>query len=129
MSPVDLMNDSVCTFEESKETYTYLTKELVKRKVGIITISRRGHNLEGVTESKAGGLVRPAGYPLPPNYDPVLDFGPLVKYPGSPSKLMANQDYTVEEADTLVQNGKADLVSFGRPFIYNPVRIASFPIF
>ncbi|KAH8705670.1 hypothetical protein BGW36DRAFT_286281 [Talaromyces proteolyticus] len=54
-------------------------------------------------------------------YDPVLDFGKLVKFPGSPSKLMANNDYTVGEADRLIKEGKLDMIAIARPFIYNPV--------
>jgi len=65
---------------------------------------------------------RPEGFESPQNYDPVLDFGHLVKCPGSASLLMVNQDYGVEEANQLVEEGKIDLVMIGRPFIYNPVR-------
>lgn len=115
------MNDSAMSFEEMQETFTYLIKELVKRQVGIITISRRGYNSATGLESAGVMFSRPEQYPLPPYYDPVLDFGPLVKYSGSPSKLMINFDYTVEEAALLIKKEKADLVSFGRPFVYNPV--------
>ncbi|KFA56516.1 hypothetical protein S40293_01118 [Stachybotrys chartarum IBT 40293] len=108
LCPADSFNDSVITFEEMKQTYSYLIKELVKRRIGIINLSRRG-----VTS-------RPEGFPLPPGYNPVVDFGPLVKYPGSPSLLMVNHEYTPEEADKAIRAGKADLVSFGRPFIFNP---------
>jgi 2,4-dienoyl-CoA reductase-like NADH-dependent reductase (Old Yellow Enzyme family) len=34
---------------------------------------------------------------------------------------MANQDYGIEEANQLVEEGKIDLIMIGRPFIYNPV--------
>lgn len=34
---------------------------------------------------------------------------------------MGGHEYTVEEADGLIHEGKLDLVSFARPFIYNPV--------
>lgn len=118
--PTDFLNDSVVTFEEMKEVYNYLVENLVERRVGIINISRRGAN----HDSKDDGYIgsgRPKEFPLPPGYDQVLDFGPLVKYPGSPSLLMANQNYTVEEADQLVGECKADLMSFARPFICNPV--------
>jgi 2,4-dienoyl-CoA reductase-like NADH-dependent reductase (Old Yellow Enzyme family) len=102
-----------------KETYTYLITELVKRKVGIINLGRRGASA-GSGEF-FGHLVRPEGYPLPRGYDPVLDFGKLVKFPGSPTLLMANQDYTVEAADALVGAGKLDMITFARAFIHNPV--------
>ncbi len=125
ISPTDVLNDSVVTFDEMQETYTYLIKELVERKVGIINICRRGANIGAESANPEGYLSyfpRPEGYPLPSNYDPVLDFGGLVKCPGSASTLMANQDYDVEEANRLVKEGKIDLVMIGRPFIYNPVR-------
>lgn len=121
LNPTDFVNDSVVTFEEMKETYTHLISELVSRKVGIINLSRRGADPNAGTGDFFGRFGRPSDYPLPPNYDPVLDFGPLVKYPGSHSLLMANHDYTVEEADFLVKDGKLDMITFGRPFIYNPV--------
>lgn len=35
--------------------------------------------------------------------------------------LMVNHEYTVEEARNLIQQEKIDLVTFPRPFIYNPV--------
>ncbi|KAE8131452.1 hypothetical protein BDV38DRAFT_288698 [Aspergillus pseudotamarii] len=120
LNPTDFLNDSVVTFKEMKETYTYLIKELVTRKVGIINLSRRGIDHNGGTGDFFGHIPRPTEYPLPLGYDPVLDFGPLVKFPGSPSMLMANHDYTLEEADRLVKEGKLDLITFGRPFIYNP---------
>lgn len=119
INPTDFLNDSVVTFEEMKETYTYLIKKLVLRRVGIINLSRRGVYSDIGTGDVSGG--RPEGYPLPAGYDPVLDFGRLVKYPGSSSLLMANQDYTVEEADELITGEQLDLIAFGRPFIYNPV--------
>lgn len=121
LNPTDFVNDSVVTFEEMKETYTHLISELVSRKVGIINLSRRGADPNAGTGDFFGRFGRPSDYPLPPNYDPVLDFGSLVKYPGSHSLLMANHDYTVEEADFLVKDGKLDMITFGRPFIYNPV--------
>lgn len=115
LCPTDVYNDCVVSFDEMQETYTYLIKELVLRRVGIINITRRGAN------HPASDLARPEGYPLPAGYDPVLGFGPLVKHAGSPTLLMASQDYTVEEAEKLVRMGKLDLITFARPFICNPV--------
>lgn len=34
--------------------------------------------------------------------------------------LILNQEYTAEEASQVVAKGEADMISFGRPFIYNP---------
>ncbi|KAL5046014.1 hypothetical protein BDW71DRAFT_197777 [Aspergillus fruticulosus] len=53
-------------------------------------------------------------------YDSYLIFGPLVKYPGSSSLLMANSDYAVDNADRLMADGELDLITFTRPFTYNP---------
>lgn len=120
INPTDFFNDSVVDYAEMKETYTYLIKELVLRRVGIISICRRGSSTSAETNNFFG-LHRPDGYPLPAGYDPVLDFGPLVKYTGSPTMLMANSDYTVEEADRLIKEDKIDMTAFGRAFICNPV--------
>lgn len=88
-----------------------------------MNLSRRGANHNTGTGDFFGNTTRPDGFPLPLGYDPVIDFGPLVKFPGSPSMPMANYDYTVDEADRLVGEGKLDLITFGRPFIYNPVSV------
>ncbi|RAH44903.1 FMN-linked oxidoreductase [Aspergillus brunneoviolaceus CBS 621.78] len=120
INPTDFYNDSATTFEEMKETYTFLIKALVDRRVGIVNLGRRGIDPNAGTGDFFGRSGRPEEFPLPPGYDPVLDLGPLVKYPGSPSLLMANHDYTPEEADRLVKEGKLDLITFARPFIYNP---------
>ncbi|KAL3491850.1 hypothetical protein BJX62DRAFT_236702 [Aspergillus germanicus] len=64
--------------------------------------------------------VRPEGKELPAGYEPLAQFGSLIKYPGSRTLLMVNHEYTVEEARELIQEGKIDLVTFARPFIYNP---------
>lgn len=121
INPTDYLNDSIVEFEEMQEVYSYLITALVKRKVGIINLGRRGLDPNAGTEDLFGRSPRPEGYPLPPNWDPVLHFGQLVKSPGSSTLLMTNHDYTVEEADGLVKAGKLDLITFGRPFIYNPV--------
>ncbi|KAH7222532.1 uncharacterized protein BKA55DRAFT_697308 [Fusarium redolens] len=120
VNPTDYLNDSVVDFDEMQETYTNLITELVKKKVGIINLGRRGAETSTGSGEFFGPLVRPEGYPLPRGYDPVLDFGKLVKFPGSPTLLMANQDYTVEAADALVGAGKLDMITFARAFIHNP---------
>ncbi|KAF4964265.1 hypothetical protein FSARC_7819 [Fusarium sarcochroum] len=121
INPTDYLNDSLVQFEEMKETYTYLINELVNRRVGIINLGRRGAVTNAGTGGLFGHLVRSIDYQLPQGYDPVLDFGKLIKFPGSPSLLMANHDYTAEEANALVRTGKLDLITFARAFIYNPV--------
>jgi 2,4-dienoyl-CoA reductase-like NADH-dependent reductase (Old Yellow Enzyme family) len=119
--PTDILNDSVVSFEEMQGTYTYLIKELVLRRVGIITICRRGTVLGIKYGDDLSKLVRPDEYPLPPDYDPVLDFGSLVKSPGSNTLLMMNHGYTLKDSEQLMIGGKIDMVMIGRPFICNPV--------
>ncbi|KAL4956374.1 hypothetical protein BDW69DRAFT_192499 [Aspergillus filifer] len=106
INPTDSLNDSAISFKEMKETYTYLINELVAREVGIINIGRRGANPKGGTGDFFGYTGRPNDLPLPPGYDSVLGFGRLVKFP--------------RKAETLVDEGKLDLITFARPFIYNP---------
>lgn len=125
INPTDYVNDSCMDFDEMKQVYTYLITELVSRRVGIINIGRRGAETKNETGEFFGKVQLPNGH-LPAGYDPVLDFGRLVKFPGSPSLLMANHDYTVEEAAELVEQQKLDLITFARPFIYNPVRVLKF---
>ncbi|KAH6652253.1 hypothetical protein BKA67DRAFT_637862 [Truncatella angustata] len=120
LNPTDYFNDSIVDYDEMKDVYTYLINELVARRVGIINLSRRGMDPNMGTGDFYGRYGRPSEYPLPKGYDPVLDFGRLVKYPKSPSLLMANHDYTPEEANKMVKDGTLDLVAFGRPFIYQP---------
>lgn len=122
INPTDFVNDSLVDFDEMKQVYTYLITQLVSRRVGIINIGRRGAETKIETDEFFGKVQMPKGH-LPPGYDPVLDFGRLVKFPGSPTLLMANHDYTVEEAAELVEQEKLDLITFARPFIYNPVRV------
>jgi 2,4-dienoyl-CoA reductase-like NADH-dependent reductase (Old Yellow Enzyme family) len=121
INPTDHLNDSIVDFDEMKETYMYLITELVRRKVGIINLGRRGAETSPGSGEFFGPLHRPEGYPLPPGYDPVLEFGKLVKFPGSPTLLMANHDYTAEAADALIRAGKLDMITFARAFIWNPV--------
>lgn len=122
INPTDFYNDILVDFDEMKQVYTYLITELVGRKVGIINIGRRGAETKNESGDFFGKTQLPQGH-LPAGYNPVLDFGRLVKFPGSPSLLMANHDYTAEEAAELVEQQKLDLITFARPFIYNPVRI------
>lgn len=102
------------------EVYTYLVDQLVTRGVGYINVSRRGtaraQGLEGLTSHP-----RPDDRALRPGYEPLAEFGQLVKFPGSETALMANDGYDVTEAEDLMNEGLLDLISFGRPFIYNPV--------
>ena len=110
--PTDTLNDTASPYSEISETYTFLIAELVKRGVGYMNLSRRGCG-EGVT--------RPAGTELPVGYEPLQEFGPMIKCTGSTTKLMVNEGYTVAEAEELVKHGRIDMVCFGRPFMWNPV--------
>ena len=122
--PTDDVQDTASPYAEISKTYTYLTRQLIARKIGYICLTRRGSALprdsqdnffEGLTS------VRPPGTELPDGYEPLQEFGPMIKFPGSKTLLMVNHEYTVEEAEQLVRQDKIDLVCFGRPFMFNPV--------
>ncbi|OJZ80555.1 hypothetical protein ASPFODRAFT_65820 [Aspergillus luchuensis CBS 106.47] len=119
--PTDDYNDTMISYEETKETYTYFIKELMCRDLAFINLSRRGCDVGRETDDYFRSRPRPQGKELPPKYEPLTDFDALIKYPGSRTMLMVNHEYTVEEARSLMQEEKIDLVTFARPFIYNPV--------
>ncbi|KAF2994169.1 hypothetical protein E8E13_001221 [Curvularia kusanoi] len=120
IAPCDNVADIACSYAELSETYAYLVRELVRRKIGFVNLSRRGCESGEANDDFSDATRRPEGMELPRGYDPLEEFGPLVKFEGSETKLMVNYGYTVEEAEALVQRGRVDLVSFGRPFICNP---------
>lgn len=117
IAPADVMNDSAVGFVEMLETYSYLIPRLVDLGVGIVCISRRG----GTHASADEMSTRPAKFPLLDGYDPVVEFGGLVKREGSGTLFMAGQDYSIEEAEKVVAEGLVDMVQLGRAFITNPV--------
>lgn len=121
--PADFMGDTMVTHEEMSEVYTFLIEKVVARGLGYVNISRRGIDLGRNGERYVPFPTRPADRTLRPGYEPLFEFGPLVKRPGSQTALMANEEYTMDEAETLVQSGQLDLASFGRPFICNPVSL------
>jgi 2,4-dienoyl-CoA reductase-like NADH-dependent reductase (Old Yellow Enzyme family) len=97
----------------------------MRRDLAFINLSRRGCEVGRETDEYFRSQPRPKGKELPPGYEPLAQFGSLIKYPGSRTMLMVNHEYTVEEAEKLIKEEKIDLVTFGRPFIYNPVSIQS----
>lgn len=119
--PPDDYNDSAISYKELTETYTYYIKELMRRNLAFINISRRGCDIGRETDAYFRSQPRPQGKELPPGYDPLAQFGYLIKYRGSRTMLMVNHEYTPEEARELIKKEKIDLVTFARPFIYNPV--------
>ncbi|KAI0113149.1 FMN-linked oxidoreductase [Daldinia grandis] len=88
---------------------------LIQLRLAFINISRRGCYF------KQGYNIhsRLEGFQLPDDWEPLQQFGRLVKYTGSETILMVNHEYTVEEAETLLDKGKIDLITFSRPFFYN----------
>ncbi|KAI5299086.1 hypothetical protein KEM56_003536 [Ascosphaera pollenicola] len=118
--PADVHNASTVTYQEATDIYSYLIPRLVARKLCYINVSRRGCNLGKEGDHHIQANPRPKGYDLPEGYEPIKQFGHLIKYPGSETSLMVNHMYTPAEADELVKNGKIDIVCFGRPFIHNP---------
>lgn len=119
--PTDDYNDTAVSYGELTNTYTYFIKELMRRDLAFVNLSRRGCDLERETDEYFRSQPRAHGKELPPAYDPLVQFGHLIKYPGSRTLLMVNHEYTVEEGSKLIKQEKIDLVTFGRPFIYNPV--------
>ncbi|TFK54622.1 FMN-linked oxidoreductase [Heliocybe sulcata] len=116
--PTDDYNDSTVSYSELSETYSYLIRQCVARDLAFINLSRRGSVVGHVHDEFNN--PKPVGMELPPGYEPLNEFGPLVKHPESRTMLMVNHEYTVEEAEALVKEGKVDLVTFARPFISNP---------
>ncbi|KAF1922972.1 FMN-linked oxidoreductase [Didymella exigua CBS 183.55] len=116
--------DAIATvYPELSETYTVLVQALVHRGVGFVNLSRRGCETGSANDDFSDCAVRPPGMELPAGYEPLDAFGPLVKCEGSRTKLMVNYGYTVEEAEALAREGRIDLITFGRPFICNPVSL------
>jgi 2,4-dienoyl-CoA reductase-like NADH-dependent reductase (Old Yellow Enzyme family) len=126
LCPTDFYNGSAISHEEMTEVYTYLIGRLVTRGVGYINLSRRGVDLGRNDDNGALSTARPIGKALNPGYEPLAEFGPMVKFPGSKTALMVNEEYTVGEAERLVEDGDIDVVSFGRDFICNPVSLLDF---
>ena len=119
--PSDDYNDTTVSYEELTEIYTYYIEQLMHRDLAFINLSRRGCDVGRDTDDYFKSQPRPQGKELPSGYEPLSQFGSLVKYPGSRTMLMVNHEYTVEEANRLIKEEKIDLVTFARPFIYNPV--------
>ncbi|KAJ4381622.1 hypothetical protein N0V86_002986 [Didymella sp. IMI 355093] len=120
IAPCDNVADIACSYAELSETYTYLIRELVRKGIGFINLSRRGCAKGEPSDDFSDSTARPEGMELPDGYEPLDEFGPLIKWDGSRTKLMVNYGYSVEEAEGLVKLGKIDSITFGRPFIYNP---------
>lgn len=119
--PSDDYNDTMVSYEELTETYTYYIQELMKRNLGFINLSRRGCDVGRNQDDYFKSSPRPEDKALPANYEPLKQFGKTIKYPGSSTMLMVNHEYTFEEAEDLIKSGQIDLAQFARPFIYNPV--------
>ena len=112
--------------QEITEVYSYLIDQIVTRRLAYVNLSRRGVDLGRGGERYVPLPARPDDKALRPGYEPLTEFGPLIKSPGSKTALMVNEEYTVGEAEKLVEGRQIDLVAFGRPFICNPVRPCTF---
>lgn len=119
------MGDTMITHQEMTEVYTYLIEQVVARELGYVNLSRRGVDLGRNGERYVPLPARPTDRVLKPGYEPMVEFGPLTKCTGSKTALMANEEYTVGEAEKLVECGQLDMISFGRPFICNPVSLCT----
>lgn len=121
IAPCDNVSDIACSYTELSETYTFLIQELVRKGISFVNLSRRGCAKGVPNDDFSDSTARPENMGLPVDYEPLDEFGPLVKREGSKTKLMVNYGYSVGEAEELVNQGRIDLITFGRPFIYNPV--------
>lgn len=88
-------------------TYTYLLKELNKRKISFVEITRAP---EFVPASNIYGIEGEVQIP-----DVYSTFRP--QFDGV---LIGNNKFTPEEAMNCIEEGKIDMVTFGRLFIANP---------
>ncbi|KAH7126000.1 hypothetical protein EDB81DRAFT_951410 [Dactylonectria macrodidyma] len=118
--PSDDYNDSAVSYAELSETYRYYITMLMKRNLAYINLSRRGCEVSREHDDYFRSKSRPEGMELPRGYEALPEFGDLIKFPGSQTMLMVNHEYTVAEADEMMKVGKIDMITFGRPFIYNP---------
>lgn len=123
LCPTDFMGNSMVAHQEMTEVYSYLIDKIVARGLAYVNLSRRGVDLGRGGERYVPLPVRPAEKTLKPGFEPLMEFGSLVKSLGSKTALVVNEEYTVDEAEKLVEGGQIDLIAFGRPFICNPVSL------
>ncbi|MFH1999674.1 MAG: alkene reductase, partial [Planctomycetota bacterium] len=97
ISPNGIFNDMGS--EDFRETYLYAAKELNTFKLGYI------HIMDGL----AFGFHN-KGEPMT-----LAEFRPIIQ-----SRIIANCGYTLELAEQRLNEGTADMIAFGRPFITNP---------
>lgn len=96
LSPVTDVNDQYD--ENPEETYTYLVQELDKKNVGFIEVREPSPTTEKPQIENVSKLLRP-------------------HFKGI---LIANESFTSEKGLEFINNGWADMVSFGRLYISNP---------
>ena len=97
LSPYGVAND-MPHYPEINETYTYLAEEL--NKLGLVYVHLVDHSAMGAPEvpSEIKGIIR-------------------TRFKNS---LILSGGYDKERAEADIENGRADLIAFGRPFINNP---------
>ena len=100
--PTDNLGDTAISLQELSQTYNYLIPQLVARGIGFINLTRRGTAVKSINGAEFG-TDRPSGTELPVGYEPLDEFGPLIKFHGSRTALMINHEYSVEEAEALFQ--------------------------
>jgi N-ethylmaleimide reductase len=88
-----------------RETFSYVARELDKYNLAYLQV------VDGITFG-----FHNLGEPMK-----LIEFKALFKGP-----LMGNCGYTKEAAELAIRDGRADLVSFGRPFISNPDLVERF---
>ncbi len=97
LSPYGAFND-MAVYPEIEETYEYLTREL--NKIGLVYVHLVDHSSMGAPEvpRRIKEIIR-------------LEFK---------NTLILSGGYGLESAEKELENGIADLVAFGKPFLNNP---------
>ncbi|CAF0965790.1 unnamed protein product [Didymodactylos carnosus] len=103
LSPGGGYNDMGMSEEDTIETYSYLVKELNKRKIAYIQITRYWEDFDLAHR----GL----------NVD-IFQFKKFIN--SEHTKFLVNTNYNDEEGAKVLQDGQADAIVFGRLYIGNP---------
>lgn len=89
--------------EETLETYKYFVSEANKLNLAYIALVRWSPFLDPTNRGT--------------NHDTIATYGSLIT---APTKVLANCGFTPEEANQYIEEGKADLIAFGIPWITHP---------
>ena len=103
LSPNGAFNDMGSP--DFRETFLYVARQLDRHEIAYL------HVIDGLAFGFHG-------------LGPAMTLGEFREVFRGP--LMGNSGYTQETAETAIRQGRADLISFGRPFISNPDLVERF---